>query len=349
MALGLGLAALGLGLGCEEALAKQTKASEQAKKERAAQESHEQRERLGFDGRVVPTQATELRTPPNVIKLSNWTSSSGRAKIVDLAPDGAEVKQGQVVGKFEFRGEEARPRLQQNLDKARADQEKSRLELSQQLRELESTLERRLVESQQATLETRKEGLISERDLKIARMEEQQAQFEVEAARQEIVAHRRRMAVDGNFYETQVKRAESELTLLDQFAARFQIKAPNDGVMRHAFIPFMGRKVQKGDGVFAGLTFASIATDQRVSVDFYIPEKRRAEVKVGQKVRITSQATSEAVEGEVVRMEEFPQELGFLKEDEEMAGGREKVYVTRVELAQIPPGLKVGLDVKVSP
>jgi hypothetical protein len=86
-----------------------------------------------------------------------------------------------------------------------------------------------------------------------------------------------------------------------------------------------------------------------VSVDFYIPEKRRAEVKVGQKVRITSQATSEAVEGEVVRMEEFPQELGFLKEDEEMAGGREKVYVTRVELAQIPPGLKVGLDVKVSP
>ena len=83
----LGLAALGLGSGCKEALAKQPKESEQAKKERAAQESHEQRESLGFDGRVVPTQATELRTPPNVIKLSNWTSSSGRAKIVDLAPD----------------------------------------------------------------------------------------------------------------------------------------------------------------------------------------------------------------------------------------------------------------------
>jgi hypothetical protein len=312
-----------------------------------APEASQEVEALAFEGRVVPTEATGLRAPQNVLRLRTWTSVSGWSKLVFLAPDGEAVKEGDVVGRFEFNGDRARPNVQQNIDEARANGQKSRLEEQQTLDNMRTQLNRQRIEAENAKLDTLRGDTVSARDLKIYQMAHRIADFEANATERLIGVHRRRMASEASYHDKQLAQAAYEMELLDSFKRRFEVRAPHDGIVRHGYSRRRRRKLQKGDGMPAGYEFASLARDRSVSVEFFIPEHRLDEVSVGGALKVSSPILKAEVEGEVVEVTTFPQELGFLREDEELAGGREKMYVARARLKEPPEALRAGLEVKV--
>ena len=62
---------------------------------------------------------------------------------------------------------------------------------------------------------------------------------------------------------------------------------------------------------------------------------------------VLSPTSSKTYAVEVERVDEFPQELGFLRENDALPGAREKMYVVHARFGQKPEGLSAGLEVKV--
>lgn len=303
--------------------------------------------KLSFDGLVVPSNATKLRAPQNSFKLAKWKSSSGWIKLIHLAPEGVEVKKGDVVGRFEFRGESARNGVTERIANTRANREKTRIAQEQELAALQTSLARQKLSAERAELDTRREGVVSQRQLSIFKIGYKQARFEADALAQKIRVNRESLRSEVAYHDQLVKRAEEDEARLNKYKERFSLLAPHDGVVRYAPHPWRRRKIQQGDGMSAGLVFASLARDTSIEIKFYVPEAHLHLISEGGTVKINAPALGEEVPGVVTSIGLFPQELGFLREDNEIPGAREKVYVVKASFETQPRQMKAGLEIKV--
>jgi hypothetical protein len=58
-------------------------------------------------------------------------------------------------------------------------------------------------------------------------------------------------------------------------------------------------------------------------------------------------ASGETATATVTEVRPFPQELGFLRDNRDMAGAREKIFVVRARFSKTPRAMKVGVEVRV--
>lgn len=304
-------------------------------------------ETLVFDGYVTPINATELRAPQNTFRLAGWNSSSSWIKLVDIDEDGTEVSEGDIVARFEFRGERAKPNVDREIRQAEAARDKSGHEKGQRVDELGAEERKKKIEADRAELDTHLRGVIAERDWELARLAHQQAVFEAGASGRHKNAVQRELRAEKAYHERDVKRAHALQSRFDMYKERFVIRAPHDGVLRHAFSRRHGRKVQKGDGMPSGLHFASVARDDTVSVQFFVPERHWQTIQDVDEFVVEAAASNESWLAELERIEEFPQELGFLKKDDKLPAAREKAYVVWATFAEKPDGLSAGIEVRV--
>ena len=300
-----------------------------------------------FEAYIEPLNATILRAPQNTFRIGTWTSYSSWIKLVMLAPDGQEIKKGEVVGKFEFRGDQALQHVEDLLRRAQAEQEQLMLSQGEKRETLKTSIGLKGLEAQKAELDTQKEGLVSSRDLERFEIELRQAQFEKKADRQKLSAHTRSLGASLTYQQRRVKEAELAKENYHIYKAKFDVLAPHDGVVRHAFNSWNGRKVQQGDGMPSGKHFVSLAKDEALGAVFYIPEERFSVLENHTKFLVHSPSSDKTYPVTISRVDKFPQELGFLKENEELPNAREKVYVVYANFAQQPGDLSAGLELKV--
>jgi hypothetical protein len=303
---------------------------------------------LVFDGYVTPMNATELRAPQNTFRLAGWNSSSSWIKLIHLGEDGAKVSQGDVVARFEFRGERAKPRVDREIRQAEAGRDKSGHEKKRRVDELSAEERKKQIEANRAELDTRLRGVIAERDWELARIGHRQATFEAKASGRHREAFRRELRAEKAYHERNVERAHALQKRFDMYKKRFVVEAPHDGVFRHAFSSRHGRKVQKGDGMPSGLHFASVARDDSVAVQFFVPERHWATIRDAERFVVEAASSNREWPATVERIEEFPQELGFLKKDDKLPAAREKAYVVWAQFDEKPEGLSAGVEVRVT-
>lgn len=315
----------------------------------AAAEAPELDVTLAFDGRVEAANATDLFAPQNVFRIAGWNSSSSWTKIVELVPEGTAVKEGEMVARFEFSGTRALSMITERGQGADAEADKSALELEEELRRLVVERDKLDLDAERAGLDTLKASSISGRQQALFQIQYEEATFEAEAIRRQIGALRARMRSEAAFYDEQKARAAYDLELYTRYQERFVVRAPHDGVVRHAYFKHRRRKVEKGDGMPAGMHVISVARDETVQVRFYVPEGRLDSVAVGQRFHARPVASDQDFGVVVDRILMFPQEVGFLREDENLPNAREKAYgvVARFEAAGVDLG--AGTEVRVTP
>jgi biotin carboxyl carrier protein len=304
--------------------------------------------RASFEGYIVPTNATLLRAPQNTFRINGWNSSSSWIKLQNLVEDGKQVKEGEVVAWFEFRGREALPRVREGIDRAEANRDRSGLDVESQIQQMETSELQKELDAKRAELDTLKKGVVSDRDLARFQIAKKQAEFEADAQNKTLGAYRRSVRAEAAFHDKSVERANADMDRYRTYEERFKVKAPHDGVVRHAFMKRRRRKVQKGDGMASGRHFMSVARDDELSIEFYIPESRYPLTRSQKRWVVRAPSSGESYPVEVAEVEEFPQELGFLKEDENLPNAREKMYVVHARFLEQPKALSAGLEVEVS-
>ena len=301
-----------------------------------------------FDGRIIPKNATKLRAPQNTFRVGGWVSDSSWIKLQDITEDGKEVQAGDVIGRFEFRGKEALPRVKESIQRAEADRDKAGLDIKSELDTMTSSQKQSALNAQRAKLDTMKEGVVSARDLERYDIAFQLADFEANAQSKQIKSYKRAVDADKAFQEQNVQLAMSDMERFKIYEKRFVVRAPHSGVVRHAYYARRRRKIQKGDGMPAGLHFASVARDQSLMLEIFIPEHRYALIRSKPSFLVKSPSSSQTYEVKVTKVFPFPQEIGYIKENNDLPDAREKIYVLQAEFVDSDYSeLSAGLDVKV--
>lgn len=301
-----------------------------------------------FLGYVEPLSATKLRAPRNSFRILGWNSDSSWIKLKRIPKDGKKVKKGEVLGHFEFNGKEAKPRVEEQIRRAEARMERTGVQHREELSKMRTNERKKKLDASRAELDTRKKGVISERDLAQFQLSHKLAAFDADASNQQVGAYRRASSAEAKYLGEEVGKAHNQMKRYERYEEMFRVRAPHDGVVRHAFNSRRGRKIQNGDGMPSGMHFVSLARDETLTVRFFVPEHRYQLLRSHDVFLIHSPSSDEKFEVTVDRVEEFPQELGFLKEDNDIPAAREKMYVVHASFKEQPEELSSGLEVKVS-
>jgi len=300
-----------------------------------------------FSGLCVPLNATDVLAPEASFRVAGWNSNWGQLKVMDLAKDGEEVKQGTVIARFEFIGKDALRFIQERIAEADAAQAQARITAEQTVENLQVEQRRLILEAKLAAVDIQKAPAVSRRQASLFEIRHRIAQFEEEAVRQRVASAIRTRDADLAFQDQTVSRAHQDMGRYTFYERRFSVSAAHDGVVRHAFHARERRKVQKGDSIGPGQKLLSVAKDATLGARFFVPEHRIHELKEGMPVVVISASSGEEIPAVIKRIDFFPQELGFLMELPSMPDAREKAFAVLAEFEGVPPGLSAGNELKV--
>lgn len=303
----------------------------------------------GFYGKVVPRKATPLHAPPNVFRMKGWNSTSTWIKLMEITPDGTRVEPGKEVGRFEFQSEDALPWIKQRIGEAQAELENQRTETMLQTRRERAHAERLGLAAERAELETGKAGLVSERELALLRNEHAQAEEEAASARRKAASWDSQARATLSLFEARAAEWTSGTDRYAMYEKRVHVLAPHAGWVRHAYINNHRRKVQQPDHMPSGTPFVYIAEDEGLSVEFFVPEHRIAKLVIGGTVRVRLADDERRCDARITTIAPFPQEIGFLRGDDELPDAREKAFQVTAELLEPPPLMQSGIEVRVEP
>lgn len=301
-----------------------------------------------FDGYIVPTQASTLRAARNVFQVKGWTSRSNSISLTEVKPEGQVVKQGEVIAQFNFSYQQALFYIEDDIRRAEADEQKSLLELKETLRNLKAEQEKLRLAADRAQVDTLKGSAVSRRQLRRYQIDYQLAQFELKAIREQISIFEKMMVAEAQYHHEQKQRALAERERYERYQERYMLKAPHPGIVRHAYNPEQRRKIKKGDGIDSGRPVILIAKDDRLSVRFFVPEQNLHYLSMGNEVLVTSLSGDIAHHAVIRDIGQFPQEIGFLKEDDLLANAREKAFVVVADFKGQAHDFSSGNEVKVT-
>lgn len=303
----------------------------------------------GFYGTITPRRATPLHAPPNVFRIKGWNSRSTWIKLIDVVQDGTRVEAKKEVARFEFPHEEALPWIKKRVTETQADLDNVRNNMEQDARLLGSAADVRGLARESAELDTGKQGLVSDRDLALLKLGAQRAAVEEDAAKQRVAASGARAVAELAVFNARADDWKNSIERYNAYERRTHIFAPHEGLVRYGYLNHARRKLQKPDDMPSGTPFIFIAEDERLAVEFLVPEHRVGAMSAGQKVSARLPDDERRVPATVREILPFPQEIGFLRGDDELPDAREKAYMVIADFDQAPSFFSSGIEVRVEP
>ena len=234
---------------------------------------------VGVSGTLEAIDSATLG-PPALARMWNY-------RIAFMAPEGAQVRQGQPVLAFDPR------ELQQQLQQRIADRDSAQKEIEKKQADLEARREQvelRLAEARakkrraELQLET-PESLVAETELAKQRVDLELARKEIAYLEDRLeLLDRQRRAEIGSLEERRT-RAAARVRELEEQIARMTVQAPRDGIVIYVS-DWEGAKKKVGDSVWRGNQILEIPDLNRMQASGAVDEADVAQIAAGQPVSI---------------------------------------------------------------
>ena len=221
----------------------------------------------------------------------------GSAAVMELAPEGAQVREGDVLVRFDSsQAERDVLKLERDCAAAKAEYESlSKAKLPLELRDLEARLgDARVTRASEARYledcrQLRGEMLISEQEVK-------QQEIKVEAANAQVDNLEFQLDLTRKYLhpsaleraEAAMVAAEQELTLARKQLDNCTVKAPADGMVVYRPVHVGGeyRTVRVGDTLYRNLPFMALPDMSKPLVQCNVPESELSLVRVGSDAQV---------------------------------------------------------------
>ena len=239
-----------------------------------------QAEPLRMDGEVIARSSAAL-VPPAIDDL--W-----QLNITRLHPDGAPVKQGDVV--LVFDGGDTQKKLmekQSALKEKQTQLDRLLMDLAQRERD-----ERIATEQQRAALDkarrkaTQPAELLRRVDYQKLVIEREQAEAQMTLAERRETAAAEQRRQEKRLLESELAQLQAEVRQLKQAMDQLNVTAPRDGVMLHK-TDFQGEKFDAGSQVWRGQTVAEIPDLATLAVRAQLPERSLMKLAIGARARVS--------------------------------------------------------------
>lgn len=288
--------------------------------------------KLEIDGEIIARQTAALM-PPNVEGL--W-----QLNITEIAADGSEVKQGQVV--LIFDGAQTQQQLlekQSALAEKRKQQEKLDLDLADRKRSERLALsEQRANRDKAQRKASQPETFLGRVDYQKLLAERRQAEllFALAQRRQGLAAEQRRQ--ERRLLDSELAQLKREVEQLQTSLTALTVTAPRDGIMLHRS-DWEGQKFEVGSQVWRGQAVAEIPDPSSLAVRAQVPEPDLTRVTVGDRAMVRIEASGLAVLGSVSEMGRAIRSKSSQQP--------QPVLDLMIEFDARPQGLKPGQPVRV--
>jgi HlyD family secretion protein len=212
-------------------------------------------------------------------------------QIVNMAPEGKQVKAGEVLLAFDAqRVRDDLQKFQNELDQANKELEKTRSQIDLERQELITRLA--VAENNHEKLKL-KQTNDPEYDIpnKVEqdRLALEQARREVEALKDRIEWHKKSSEATSQIIVSKKTRAENKVNEIKRGMEKFQAKAERDGVVIYK-TKWNGERFQVGENVWPWFSILELPDLNTILAEAYVPEVDIGKVKIDQRVDITIDA-----------------------------------------------------------
>lgn len=212
-------------------------------------------------------------------------------QIVSLAPEGGNVKSGDLLINFDAQKvREDLQRYQSELDQANKELEKmkvtidlERQDLSSKLAAAENKLEK-LKLKQGSGYDIEASNVIEKDNLAA-----EQARREVEALKDRMEWHKKASEASYNIIGTRKARAENRVNAIQRGMGGFQARADRDGVVVYK-VKWNGERYRVGETVWSGMPIIEIPELSTILAEALVPEVDIGKVKNGQHAEVAIDA-----------------------------------------------------------
>ncbi|MBF0502071.1 MAG: hypothetical protein HQM09_18165 [Candidatus Riflebacteria bacterium] len=300
-----------------------------------------------YEGQVQPRDFVPLSAPQNTVRLPFMMSCNSGIQILELLPEGAIVKAGQVVATFSFRFDYALPRLNQWIADLYAQRDETVFHLEEGLDSLRLEVDRGRLKAREADLDLIRKDTLAKIKQKLLETDAKLLEFEADALQQRLDAAKANIQKQSDLFGKRI--AQEEQYLKDFFAirAQYSLKAPVGGTL---FYPMMRRetklghdvaKVKTGDNMNSGAHFLSVVTSLRSELVFPIPEGQLYRFSPGTRVTATGENTRE-LHATIRTISYFPELIGETQDNFTLPDAWEKCFMVCADIdGEADPG-KIG-------
>lgn len=231
-------------------------------------------------------------------------SDTWQFTIAFMAPDGALVKAGSPILKFDAQELMTKVRDKENsLNEKHKELKKQRIVSREQLADLKLAVAEAIAERDKATLKADiPETLLALREYRENQLILEQAELTLELRKEELVKEHRIQETEQEILQREIGVLEADIARLQQSIGVMTINAPGNGVVIHA----VGRHNSKpsvGDNVWRGRRVIEFPDLEQLVVYLEVPERESARIAVGQSVRFVLDAVPDRqFEGKIVEL-----------------------------------------------
>jgi len=225
--------------------------------------------------------------------VSKPRGRSIRGQIVQMAPEGAEVKEGDFLVQFDTSEIDRTIEERKNeLLNAEVELGSKRAELASKSAELESALKRQEYSYQQQEIRYQRMEFEADVRKRVEELELKKAELSLSEAREAIEAHRTVAEAELSRAELAVKQARTELQEAEEAKAKHTLVAPIDGLVVYMEIwrPGGSSKVKVGDTPWSGMEIITLPDLSRMKVETKVNEVDIERVSEGQPATVTVDA-----------------------------------------------------------
>lgn len=264
-------------------------------------------------------------------------------KLIDIVPEGAIIKKGNLLAKFDTaRLEDALEALTHNdLETRRKDIE---MESEIKIADLKAANQTSVENAKLAELTFKTMAYAAKLDRDAAEARRNNARNEIKVAANRVKQEENRRDVQLRQMDDLLADNDRKIAETEQAIEDFTVHAPEDGIVVYPLIKISGltRKVQTGDMLYKSQIFLIIPNLFKMTAQLEIAEEDIRRVKIGQEVSLVLEAFKEAhFTGEVYNIAP----LAHVKENNEFI----KVFTVGVRIRERDlDRLRPGMNARVT-
>ena len=212
-------------------------------------------------------------------------------QIVSMAPEGNNVKSGDVLVSFDAQKvREDLQRYQSELDQAIKELEKTRASIDVERQELTAKLAESANKFEKLKL---KQGISS--DIEASSVVEkdnlavEQARREVEALKDRLEWHKKSSEATYNIIQSRRARAENKVAAIQRGMENFQAKADRQGVVVYK-TKWNGERFRVGENCWSGMPIIEIPDLSTITAEALVAEVDIGKIKIGLRAEVTIDA-----------------------------------------------------------
>ncbi|MCI0339122.1 MAG: efflux RND transporter periplasmic adaptor subunit [Acidobacteria bacterium] len=212
-------------------------------------------------------------------------------QIVNLAPEGKQVKTGDLLVTFDAqRIRDDLQKLQNELDQANKELDKTRVQIDLERQELLSKLA--ASENNYEKLKLKQAGdprFDVPNKVEEDRLAFEQARREVLALKDRIEWHKKSSEATFQIIVSKKSRAENKVNEIKRGMENFQAKADRDGVVIYK-TKWNGERFQVGENVWSWMSVLEIPDLNTIIAEAFVPEVDIGKIKIDQRAEVTIDA-----------------------------------------------------------